>query len=212
MFPGLGTDAASLYFITPGNGMNGVSNLPADLQNNVVRVGLANGAVTTSTYAHDATGGLSFNFCNMGSTQASTADRHFINFPRNNGTPTPIENEFTEVYNPAGVPFRHTATELKSITRLYGCDKQLILRGRDPAGNDVISRYYPEAGTSAVVVGSQDYTITAVAVSDSCDVTFGGRRASDNSRILGNIPSDSNVVTVYSNNLPGDIKQLVRIR
>lgn len=209
-FAGPGTDAASFYVVTPPANMMTLPD-PA-FSNQIWRVSLtASGDVTMTSYAPAAAAGLSLQPCWQVS-QAATRDRHFIAFFSSGQGPTEAaKNQFAEVVNAAASPKNHTIVTMSAITRLYACENELFLKGRDVSGNDQIVRYYPDAETYETVVASDEYTVANVAVSKQCELTFSGRRAADNARIIGNVPAGSGEVTIVTKELSGDVKQIVRI-
>lgn len=209
MFTGLGEDNSNFYLITPSPSTGNGDPLPANLWDSIFRISLTSaGDATYTTYANPgsmySTTALSLSMPNFGMSQASTADRHFILFK-------PDGNIISEVYNAAGTTQTHQIAGFSAINALYGCNTQLIVRGRSSDGNDTIARLDPVTTGTEVVIDSRLYSITTVVVSETCEISFGGRRLSDNARILGNIPADSKTVTVYTNALDSDVKQLVRI-
>lgn len=212
-FAGPGTANTDFFAVTPSyNSWNNTANqLPPSLSARVLRIRMdpATQQVTYTTYAADP--GSTWNqnpgaWCGS-SYQGNTSDRHFIFWLGPNSIPV-----LFEAVNPSGVPVAHTITGFSNVTRMFTCSSQVVLAGRNPAGNDIIVRYDPVTTGTQTVLSSSDYTISQVDVSDGCDITFGGRRSSDNSRIIGNIPAGSTNVSVYTNALDGDVKQLVRIR
>jgi hypothetical protein len=120
-------------------------------------------------------------------------------------------NTIVEILNPAETPRLIPTYGFAEINSLRGCAEHLIVAGVDTQGNDVIQRVYPSVPTFETLAATKDFVISKFAVDSACRITFGGRRASDNARIVGQIDPGQDEVKVVAKDLSADVTQILAI-
>lgn len=98
------------------------------------------------------------------------------------------------------------------ITRAYGSPSTLVVAGTSSTGSTGLARYDLTAKTVATLVEPGTYDIATVAVGAGGTVTFGGRRAADNARVVGTIAAGGSEVKVVAQALSRDVTSIVQIK
>src|SRR5262249_18003246 len=151
---------------------------------------LDGGSYVSSTYYNDLDGGIRLN-CGNGSTLVRTATSVYLGGPIFNPLPGTTANNFVEVVNPARVPVRHDVPGVDHLHSLYAFNTGIVIWAQASSNNDILVSWDSASDTYITLLGAGTYVIgtNGVSVGPLGDVTFSGRRMSDNSRILGNIPA-----------------------
>jgi hypothetical protein len=127
------------------------------------------------------------------------------------GAKTPVPSNYFVELASGPTLVKHTVSALQKVTRIYGYRGGVIVQGQDAQGNSGLVRYAGSPPTFTALLTPGQYVISHVSVAPTGEITFAGRRASDNARILGNIPADGSTVTVIPQKFAGDVQQLIRL-
>ena len=123
-------------------------------------------------------------------------------------TNTATNAQFLDLSN--DVPTLESAAPLATAQMMAACGTTAFIVGTDAAGNGGIVAYDPATATVSTLLTPGDYSLSAMDVSTSCEVTFYGQRASDGAFILGNVPAGGGSVSVIATGLP-TVTQIQRI-
>lgn len=145
--------------------------------------------------------------CQLGGSMARSASSIYV---PSDGQGQGPRNFFVELVNPTGQPVRHDVPAMTTVDSLYGYDAGLVVLGADGNGNSILQRW--SAGAFTTVLDAGEYVITSLSVTPSGEITFGGRRAADNARIVGTVAAGSTEVTIVPQMFAGDVVQIQRIQ
>ena len=115
-----------------------------------------------------------------------------------------------EAVNPSRSPV-NMKSNFSKISQIISDNNDLIILGSNHLGNSGIDKYNTTLNTFSQVLSPGEYTIVSLSVSKSGVITFMGRRASDNAKILGTISKDTNKLTIVNQSLNGDVSKIVSL-
>lgn len=200
---GIGADAANFYYVRqkvgPGDG--------PDLHKLTW-----NGTSYDDTLVFaDGAGAIGLGSCSAPGNASLVKSGGIIYYaPVKNGGAIVQWNYFVELVN-GGTPVRHTAAAIDTIVKLYPFDTGLVILGLDPNGNSIVQRWLAAGAAYTTVLAPGEYFVSKLSAAPSGEITFSGRRLSDNVRIVGNVPAGSTTVTIVPQTFAGDVVQLQRI-
>jgi hypothetical protein len=142
--------------------------------------------------------------CNAGTAQTGT---HVL-LSHASTVSTSTYAQFIDVAN--DVPSLESAAPLVTMQMLAACDTTAFIVGTDSSGNSGIVAYDPQTATVTTLLTPGEYTLSAMDVASSCEVTFYGQRSSDGAFILGNVPAGGGAVTIIATGFPS-VTQIQRI-
>lgn len=121
-------------------------------------------------------------------------------------------NIFNETVNSSSSAVQIAVSAFTKVVKIWGAGSTILIYGTDNSGNGGFVRYNVATTSQVTIVQPGDYSIGKVSVSPAGEVTFTGRRSSDNVRIIGTIAAGSNQVTINAQNLSTDVSALLRLR
>jgi hypothetical protein len=195
----------SALFSGTGSNSNNFYYTDTDYANEIRQATYSSGNFTLETYASGVTFPGGSAFTSGGGSIVKTEDKVFINFRPGNGI-----NSFLEAYNSADTPVERTVALFNRIDRILSYSDNIIILGKDGAGNGGLVRYNITAESFTTILAPGEYSISSVDVSASGEISFSGLRASDGARILANIPAGTTTVNIISTSY-GEIIELERI-
>lgn len=204
LIAGTGADAANFYFTK--------NRTPGGVFMATLFKLTKNGTTFDQTEVFDDVNGtVGIRQCSLGNVTADvveSGDKIYVTTPGASmlGHPPPY-NYFVELVN-GGIPVRHTAAAMDEITMLVGYSTGIVVVGR-VNNNNIMQRW--SGGGFTTVLAPGEYSVSIVSASRTGEITFSGRRMSDNARIIGNIPAGSSTVTIVPQTFSGDVVQIQRI-
>ena len=104
----------------------------------------------------------------------------------------------------------HPVGALNAITDARGAGSSIFVQGTDAAGNGGIVRVDVPAFTQTTILRPGDFTLSAISVSKTGELTFAGLRNSDGKHVLGNVAVGASTYTILSATAPA-VTTLTRI-
>jgi hypothetical protein len=197
---GVGAEAANFYF---------TKEVSSNTSRTLHRIQPNGGAYDTAMFYDDSSGSIGLKSC-WEASLVKSGSIVYASYPFQLGMPGSF-NYFVELVN-GGTPVRHTVSAVERIDQIYGFDGGIVVRGADSSGNSVLVRYLAVGTSFTTLLTAGEYTLSAASVAPSGEVTFSGRRAADNARILGSIPAGSTQVTIIPQTFAGDVSAIQRIQ
>ena len=96
----------------------------------------------------------------------------------------------------------HAVSALNGIVAALGVGSSIFVQGTDAAGNGGIVRVDVPAFTQTTILAPGDFTVSAISVSKTGELTFAGLRNSDGSHIVGNVAAGASTYTILSATAP----------
>lgn len=165
------------------------------------------GKFIESIHFDDSAGTVGIRGCVSGGSLAKTGSKIFFLQGSIGGTNS---NFFVELIN-GGTPVVHNVEGFAKVERLAGYDQGLIVQGTDAQGNAGVKRFRIEGDLFSDILKPGDYTIGKLSASGDGAATFSGRRAADNSRIVGNVTGDDSEVKIIFKSLTSDVQFVERL-
>lgn len=96
----------------------------------------------------------------------------------------------------------HAVPGVASIVDAKGFGSSIFVWGRDAAGNGTVVRVDVPAFTATTLVPAGDFTLTAMSLSATGEVTFAATRNSDLAHVIGNVAAGASTYTIVSATAP----------
>ncbi|MGZ3405238.1 MAG: hypothetical protein ACXVAN_02260 [Polyangia bacterium] len=90
----------------------------------------------------------------------------------------------------------HPVTGLTSIVDTRGAGNSIFVQGTDAAGNGGIVRLDVPAFTQTAILPPGDFSLTAISLSKSGELTFAGLRNSDGTHVVGSVAAGAGTYTI----------------
>lgn len=139
-------------------------------------------------------------------TALVTGDRVYVR-PTGNQAP----NHLIEFINPDLSFTRHEIAELTELERAVGVGSTVFILGDDELGNSGIVRFDAVDAAQTTVMPPGEFTLSAIDLSESGELTFTGMRNSDGKLIVGNVAAGSDAYHIVNESAP-ETAAVVRIQ
>ena len=114
----------------------------------------------------------------------------------------PSANNYLLELNGAGQGTMHTVGALSAIVDARGQGNSIFVQGTDAAGNGGIVRVDLPGFTQTTILTPGDFTLSAIALSKTGELTFAGLRNSDGAHVVGNVAAGASTYTILSASAP----------
>jgi hypothetical protein len=104
----------------------------------------------------------------------------------------------------------HLVPGMTKIVDAIGSGNAIFVQGTDTAGNGIIVREDVPAFTPTTLLPAGDFSLTAISVSKTGELTFAGLRNSDAAHVVGNVAAGASTYTILSSTAPM-VSELQRI-
>jgi hypothetical protein len=111
------------------------------------------------------------------------------------------QNEIVELIG-SSAGTAHLVPGMNKIVDAIGVDNAIFVQGTDNAGNGIIVREDVPAFTATTLLPAGDFSLTAISVSKTGELTFAGLRNSDAARVVGNVAAGASTYTILSATAP----------
>lgn len=109
-------------------------------------------------------------------------------------------NELVELVGEIGTA--HAVPAMERIDQALSTDSEIFVRGTNGNGDSAIVRVDVADFAATTLLSAGDFSLTAISLSRTGDLTFAGLRNADGARIIGNVPAGSDTYTILSADAP----------
>lgn len=96
----------------------------------------------------------------------------------------------------------HVVPGVTKIVDAIGVGNSVFVQGTDASGNGIIVREDVPAFTATTLLPAGEFSLTAISVSKTGELTFAGLRNSDGTRVVGNVAAGASTYTILSSTAP----------
>lgn len=96
----------------------------------------------------------------------------------------------------------HPVSAFNAIVDARGAGSSIFVQGTDTAGNGGVVRVDVPSFTQTTIVPPGDFTLTAISLSKTGELTFAGLRNSDGKHVVGSVAAGASTFTILSATAP----------